>query len=544
MSGEVEGMHTEHRDSWIGRTLLERYRIVRPIGQGGMGKVYLAEQKMGNAARHVAIKTLHTGTDPSLVARFHRESATVIQLSHPNTIQFYDFGELDDGTLLIVMEYVEGHSLAETLHQEGALPLPRVDAILGQICGSLQEAHDNGIIHRDLKPENILLTTRGGQDDFVKVLDFGIAKHSDEETHNSRLTAHDMVLGTPPYMSPEQFRGEHLDRRCDVYALGVLTYEMLTKQLPFEANTAWEWATQHLTSKPRPIDELYTGMPPLSEIRRDAIHKALAKDRGKRHTDALQFHQAFAQDSVPQPLPENASHVQPEATRASTTEQLSFLYQAPWWRRHPVLVAGAMIGLAMLAWFLQRDAQTTDSLDPTQATPPSDLDAHPPVDASMQIPDGRDHHAVEHKTQDTTPPPNAPSKTTRKARSRKKKSATQAKTKAVKPTKPKLVPVPPQREPAPTPALTQSVQTIQRLMQNNQTEQALQTLRITSATYGDAPSLRTVRTQLQRTVKTKVSFFLRQGRCPEAQNLYRTAQMANAHHSARSQFSNDWCPTP
>ncbi|MCA9603431.1 MAG: serine/threonine protein kinase, partial [Myxococcales bacterium] len=166
-------------DPLLGQTILDRYKIVSELGEGGMGKVYRAEQKMGNATRFVAIKTLHPelSRDPQIVARFLRESETVIQLTHPNTIQFYDFGELPDKTLFIVMEYIEGESLAHTLLR-GAIEPTRVDKLLVQICGSLNEAHGLGIVHRDLKPDNILLTNRGGQTDFVKVLDFGIAKRS------------------------------------------------------------------------------------------------------------------------------------------------------------------------------------------------------------------------------------------------------------------------------------------------------------------------------------------------------------------------------
>ncbi|MCB9617300.1 MAG: protein kinase [Sandaracinus sp.] len=191
-------------DPLIGKILLGRYRVVRVLGEGGMGKVYLAEQKMGTATRKVAIKTLHQelNADPQLVARFHRECETVIELHHPNTVQFYDFGELEDKTLFIVMEFIEGEDLAHRL-QRGPVDQPTADKLLIQICGSLHEAHQRGIVHRDLKPENVLLTSRGGQSDFVKVLDFGIAKRSEaEDESKAKLTKQGMVLGTPPYMSP------------------------------------------------------------------------------------------------------------------------------------------------------------------------------------------------------------------------------------------------------------------------------------------------------------------------------------------------------
>ena len=281
-------------DPLIGKILLGRYRVTKVLGEGGMGKVYLAEQKMGTAVRKVAIKTLHTelGGDPQIVARFHRECETVIELHHPNTVQFYDFGELDDKSLFIVMEFIEGEDLSHTL-QRGALDPQRTDKILIQVCGSLNEAHQRGIVHRDLKPENVLLTQRGGQSDFVKVLDFGIAKRSEaEDESQAKLTKQGMVLGTPPYMSPEQFSGQALDFRSDIYSLGVMTYEMATGHLPFEARTPWEWATKHLTQAPAPIDSYPQGAT-LPERKKAAIMRALSKNRDDRHGSVLEFMHDF-----------------------------------------------------------------------------------------------------------------------------------------------------------------------------------------------------------------------------------------------------------
>ncbi|MCS6798565.1 MAG: protein kinase [Myxococcota bacterium] len=294
-------VESEPPDPLVGRVISGRYRIVRVIGEGGMGKVYLAEQKMGATARKVAIKTLQTALvrDPQLVARFHRECETVIQLSHPNTITLIDFGEMEDGTLYIVMEYVEGHSLAREL-ERGPLPLERIDRILIQICGSLHEAHGRGIVHRDLKPENILLTTRGGQSDFVKVLDFGIAKRQDAEDDNRpKLTMQGTVLGTPPYMSPEQFGTAQLDARSDIYSLGLIVYEMVCGRLPFEASTPWEWATRHLSTPPTPIEAHPHGAA-LSPQRRAAVMRALSKDREQRQRTVLEFMFEFTGQRDPQ----------------------------------------------------------------------------------------------------------------------------------------------------------------------------------------------------------------------------------------------------
>jgi serine/threonine-protein kinase len=284
-----------HQDPLLGKVLLGRYRPVSVLGEGGMGKVYLAEQKMGTATRKVAIKTLHPelGNDPQIVARFHRESETVIELRHPNTIQFYDFGELDDGTLIIVMEYIQGKPLAKVLEEEGAIEPKRAENIVIQICGSLREAHQRGIVHRDLKPENVLLTDQGGQADFVKVLDFGIAKRDDAEDPNqAKLTKQGMVLGTPPYMSPEQFSGQKLDARSDIYSLGVMVYEMLVGKLPFEAATPWEWATKHLTAQPTPMD-VHPAAAHVAPNKKMAVMRALAKNRDERQDSVVTFLQEF-----------------------------------------------------------------------------------------------------------------------------------------------------------------------------------------------------------------------------------------------------------
>src|SRR5262249_42718946 len=218
-------------DPLIGTVLNGKYKITRLLGEGGMGAVYLGEQQLGTKTRNVAIKTLHPhlSKDPKILARFEREVGTVAELEHPNTIQVFDYGKTEgDGILYIVMEYVQGKNLADLLEKEGAMDPARVDKIMNQICGSLEEAHGRGIIHRDLKPDNVVLTERAGQKDWVKVLDFGIAKRSSEEDRNEqKLTQQGMVLGTPPYMSPEQFTGKPIDARSDIYSLAIMAYEML-----------------------------------------------------------------------------------------------------------------------------------------------------------------------------------------------------------------------------------------------------------------------------------------------------------------------------
>ena len=280
-------------DKLIGQIIGGRYRVTGVLGEGGMGIVYVGEQQMGSTIRQVAIKTLHQhlSKDPSVLARFNRECGTVAQLEHPNTIKFYDFGSTADGTLYIAMEFVKGKPLNEIIEQGGPLIPERVLKIMKQVCGALDEAHLQGIIHRDLKPENIILTDRAGEVDFVKVLDFGIAARSEsaDAQKEQKLTQQGMVLGTPPYMSPEQFTGKALDARSDIYSLGVMTYEMLTGKLPFEADTPWQWATQHMTAQPLPF-EVTAPASSVSDHMRKAILRSLSKNRDERQATVKEFY--------------------------------------------------------------------------------------------------------------------------------------------------------------------------------------------------------------------------------------------------------------
>ena len=281
-------------DPLIGQDIKKTFRVVRLLGEGGMGRVYEGVQQMGNVTRKVAVKTLHPylSQDPQIVARFNRECGTVAELEHPNTIQFFDFGFTEQKQLFIAMEFLDGKSVSAVIEHEGAMEPRRVDKILRQVCGSLTEAHKKGIIHRDLKPENVQLTTRAGEEDFVKVLDFGIAarREGTDRKKEEKLTQQGTVLGTPPYMSPEQFTGKELDARSDIYSLGVMAYEMLTGKLPFEAETPWEWATKHLSERPYPFEVTAPHAEQIPESMKRAIMRALAKNRDDRQPTIMAFY--------------------------------------------------------------------------------------------------------------------------------------------------------------------------------------------------------------------------------------------------------------
>ncbi len=235
----------------LGEVLNGRYAIRQLIGEGGMGRVYLAEHV--GIGRKVAVKILHPvyGRMPELVERFRREARAASRIGHPHIVDVTDSGTTDDDSAYFVMEYLEGVELGAVIEREGALEVARALRIATQICRALAAAHTAGIIHRDLKPENVFLTVRGGTSDFVKVLDFGIAKTTEaEEARDRRLTSPGMAMGTPEYMAPEQAAGRPADQRCDVYALGAILYEMLTGVPPYQGENFMEILTKKATLDP------------------------------------------------------------------------------------------------------------------------------------------------------------------------------------------------------------------------------------------------------------------------------------------------------
>ena len=284
------------QDPNIGRDLLNgQFQILQKIGSGGMGSVYKAIQPAMN--RMVAVKILHPKLTnrKDLVSRFRREARAMSHLTHPNTVKVYLYGDLDDGSLYIVMEYLDGKNLNQAVRKEGPMPPERAIPVLIQVCGALQEAHLQGIVHRDLKPENIFLSTNGGLKDFPKVLDFGLAKVTEREMRPGSiiLTQEGMVFGTPEFMSPEQAQGKSLTPGSDIYSLAVILYEVLTGKLPFDAKNPMEFIQLHVTTKPKPINERVPGktFPPLLWT---VLSKALEKKSEDRYQSAAEFAHALA----------------------------------------------------------------------------------------------------------------------------------------------------------------------------------------------------------------------------------------------------------
>jgi eukaryotic-like serine/threonine-protein kinase len=276
-------------DDTIGKTFAGKYRVEQMIGEGGMGKVYKATQLALD--KPVVLKVLRQALlgDERTVARFQREAKAASRLNHPNSISVLDFGQADDGAMYIAMEYVQGKDLHQILSREWPLPESRVMRVMSQVLSALADAHSVGVIHRDLKPENIMVSQGRSEPDFVKVLDFGIAKIIDgSDDEGPALTRAGFVCGTPEYMSPEQARGAKLDHRSDLYAVGVILYQLVTGLLPFDSDTAVGFATKHLTEIP----------PPPTKRRPDArvspamerlIMKALSKNPDERPQTAEQF---------------------------------------------------------------------------------------------------------------------------------------------------------------------------------------------------------------------------------------------------------------
>jgi serine/threonine protein kinase len=280
-------------DPLIGRTLPGGYVILDLVGIGGMGRVYRAEQT--NLARTVAVKIIHPHLvgEENAAARFITEARAASRLNHPNSVGVIDFGKTTDGQLYLVMEFLRGRDLARVAYEEGPLPFRRIVDVLRQVLAALSEAHHLQIIHRDLKPENIILepTRTGG--DFVKVVDFGLAKMREESSKGPQITSPGIVCGTPEYMSPEQGRGDPLDARSDLYAVGVILFQLLTGRLPFEADSPTQVVLMHLSTPP-PDPRKIAPSRNIPEALVEVVRKALAKESRDRFVDADDFGAALA----------------------------------------------------------------------------------------------------------------------------------------------------------------------------------------------------------------------------------------------------------
>lgn len=272
-------------DPLLNTTIDGKYIIEAVIGKGGMGVVYRARHT--NFNRQFAIKVLKSDlvTDPQAVKRFRNEANAAGAIRHPNAIAITDFNITNDGIAYLVMDYVEGRSLREIVKKEGPQTYQRTVKLLCQVCDAVAAAHRKGIIHRDLKPDNIMVeNTEDGE--MVHVLDFGIAKLSQNPAYSENITVGGAILGSPYYMSPEQCDGRQLDPRSDIYSLGIILYELLNGKVPFRAQTPWGLVKMHCSTPPQPLRGKRPDIPPALEA---AILKALAKTPNERQSSALEL---------------------------------------------------------------------------------------------------------------------------------------------------------------------------------------------------------------------------------------------------------------
>lgn len=287
LSANKSGDQTNsNEDKFIGKVLEGKYLVRGLLGSGGMGNVYRGRHTQMES--DVAIKILHSSlvSDAKAVERFRREARAALAVNHPNAIQVMDFGVTDDQTVFIVMELLDGISMQKIIEKEKILPVDRVVFIYKQICAAVAAAHNKNVIHRDLKPDNVIILNYNTPSELVKVLDFSIAKITSPDSKGpdaKGLTEVGLVVGTPQYMSPEQAQGLELDKRADIYSLGVTLYQMLTGILPFTAASSMALALKHIHALPRPLREVNAQIPSSIE---SVVMKAMAKKPADRQQSA------------------------------------------------------------------------------------------------------------------------------------------------------------------------------------------------------------------------------------------------------------------
>ncbi len=343
----------------VGSVIADRYHVISKLGEGGMGQVYLAEHvKMG---RKSAVKLMNPGLDgdADAISRFNREAANASRINHPNVAGIYDFGETSDGLIFLAMEFIEGESLTSLVTRSGPLAPVRAADITRQVAEGLEAAHERGIVHRDLKPDNIMIAKGRAGADLVKVVDFGIAKGAAD---NQKVTRTGLSVGTPEYMSPEQFTGDTVESTSDIYSLGLVAFNMFTGEMAFQGTSARELMVKRLSSPPRTLAEARPGVAwPDSVLQ--VMDKALAPEVAERYQSAV----TFAQDlgSAVAEMPDRSSHateVMPSsanvlagarpsiAARRSTSSALSAPQPtSPPSRRHQMVIALTLMGAVAVA---------------------------------------------------------------------------------------------------------------------------------------------------------------------------------------------------
>jgi serine/threonine-protein kinase len=381
----------------VGCVVADRYHVLRLLGEGGMGQVYLAEHvKMG---RKCALKVMRPAAikDVDAVSRFNREAANASRISHPNVATVYDFGETGDGIIYLAMELVDGSPLTSLIEEAGALPPKRAADITRQAAEGLAAAHELGIVHRDLKPENLMIgRTRDGAD-LVKIVDFGIAKAAGNDAQ--KVTKTGLVIGTPDYMSPEQLSGDPIDSRSDIYSLGIVAFNMLTGKLPFPSDSAQESMIMRLTDPPKRLSETRPEVPWPDELQA-AVDKALARDVTDRYQQAVDFGRDLSNSA--QRMSDGKPVAPARVARGNTVPETRVA--PPHARKRPVflwigggIAALLVVSAALYAPILRKDGRASST--PAVVQPPPSV---PAAAATLDVDKELTQAESEAKGNDTT----------------------------------------------------------------------------------------------------------------------------------------------
>lgn len=367
-------------DPFIGKVLADRYRVLRTLGEGGMGRVYLAEHVRMGRMSAVKVMSPALAPTPEAISRFNREASNASRINHPNVAAIYDFGETEDGTLYLAMEYVEGRTLTAILREGGPLIPARAAELAGQIADGLHAAHHLGIVHRDLKPDNVLVTTLHDGREQAKIVDFGIAKTT--QSNDQTVTSLGVAIGTPEYMSPEQLSGEALDARTDLYSLGLVLFNMLTGALPHPALTSKQSLVQRLTARPLTLAEVKPSVPWPPRIQK-ALDRALAPEPDERYSNVLDFARDV-RNATGLPTFRGAAVMPGAATRAmtpavvpavpaTTTRPRPVTAPALPRRRSGLMIAVMVLAVAGTAIALRPPAQLRALMGGEKSAPPAPM---------------------------------------------------------------------------------------------------------------------------------------------------------------------------
>lgn len=368
----------------VGRKVAGRFEVKELLGAGGMGSVYLAIQEP--VGRRIALKVLNDelNRDSESVSRFRREAKAASLLKNPHTVTLYDFGQDEDGLLFLAMELLEGETLSDRLKRVDRLEWQNVLEFARQITESLSEAHQAGIVHRDLKPDNIFITHNGSQRERLKVLDFGIARLLKSVEGTESLTQKGIIFGTPGYMSPEQAKGIEVDSRADLYALGVILYELLSGSPPFTSESIVMLLSQHITEEPEPLHEREPSVPkPVSDL----VMRLLEKEPDARAQSAQEL--LVEIESLMRPLPLTQPTPTTETSQTDTASQEAAPSRSSWAMILVIVVlaAIAVVGSVLFTSSFQDQPQTPSEGPPRLPTQPASTTPGSPEGQTAELVD-------------------------------------------------------------------------------------------------------------------------------------------------------------